>query len=156
MINALPPVLDRRATIKPKQSLSVVVSCFFLMIGLSWQVGAYDEDHLKNLATVLGTLEEKGLTLKKEKCKFFMKEIKNLGHIISKEGIRVDPDKYDAISNAPAPKNVKELQGFIGGINYYSKFIPKMAQICKPLYKNFYKKMLFGIGILINRQRSKC
>ncbi len=49
MLVHFPAVLDRRATIKPKQSLSVVVSCFFLMIGLSWQVGAYDEDHLKNL-----------------------------------------------------------------------------------------------------------
>jgi len=49
MLVHFPADLDRRATIKPKQSLSVVVSCFFLMIGLSWQVGAYDEDHLKNL-----------------------------------------------------------------------------------------------------------
>ena len=49
MLVHFPAVLDRRATIKPKQSLSVVVSCFFLTIGLSWQVGAYDEDHLKNL-----------------------------------------------------------------------------------------------------------
>ena len=47
-----------------------------------------------------------------------MSEIENLGHVISKHGIRVNPSKIDALLNLPSPTNVKELQCFIAGINY--------------------------------------
>ena len=63
-----------------------------------------------------------------------LNEVEHLGHIIDKHGIRVNVSKVEAIKNAPAPTNVKQLQSFIGCINYYSKFIPNMASICKPLY----------------------
>ena len=48
------------------------------------------------------------------------------------------------IYNAPIPANVKELQSFIGGVNYYAKFIPDMAKICKPLYKLLQKDIVWS------------
>ena len=96
--------------------------------------GRTDEEHLQNLSKVMDLLKVMGVTVRKEKCKFFMLEVEHLGHIISKMGIRVNPEKTEALGNVPVPKNVKELQSFIGGVNYYAKFIPNMATLCKPLY----------------------
>ena len=96
--------------------------------------GRTDEEHLQNLLKVMDLLKVMGVTVRKEKCKFFMLEVENLGHIISKMGIRVNPEKTEALGNVPVPKNVKELQSFIRGVNYYAKFIPNMATLCKPLY----------------------
>ena len=62
-----------------------------------------------------------------------MDEVEHLGLIVSKEGLKVNQKNIEAIQNATAPKNIKELQSFIGGINYYSKFIPDMASICMPM-----------------------
>ena len=87
-----------------------------------------------------------GVTVRKEKCKFFMLEVENLGHIISKMGIRVNPEKTEALGNVPVPKNVKELQSFIGGVNYYAKFIPNMATLCKPLYDLLKKGNQMDLG----------
>ena len=67
-------------------------------------------------------------------------------HIIGKYGIRVNPSKTDALRNAREPKNVEELQSFTGGVNYYSKFIPDMATITKPLYLLLQKNMNWEWG----------
>ena len=65
---------------------------------------------------------------------FFVKEIKYVGFIINKNGTRLNPHKIDAINELPEPKDLKQLQSFLGGINYYSKFIPNMSEIALPLY----------------------
>ena len=75
-----------------------------------------------------------------------MDEVEHLGLIISKEGLRVNPENIAAVKNAPSPKDTKQLQSFIGGINYYSKFIPDMASICKPLYILLQKEQPWSWG----------
>ena len=97
--------------------------------------GESDAKQLHHLERVMRKLSEVGITIRNEKCRFFMQEVENLGHIIDKFGIRVNPEKTEALKNARDPMNVKELQGSIGGVNYCSKFIPDMASICKPLYE---------------------
>ena len=92
-------------------------------------------------------LKAMGVTVRKEKCKFFMPEVEGLGHIISKEGIRVNPEKTEALNNAPVPRNIKELQSFTGGVNYYAKFIPKMAILCKSLYDLLQKGVEWHWGV---------
>ena len=66
---------------------------------------------------------------------FFVKENEYVRFIINKNGIRLNPHKIDAINELPEPKDLKQLQSFLGGIDYYSKFIPNMAEIAKPLYR---------------------
>ena len=63
--------------------------------------------------------------------------------LTDKNGIRVNPPKIDPIINMPQPTNVKQLQNFLGGVNYYSKFIPNMADIAKHLYKPIEKNTIW-------------
>ena len=76
-----------------------------------------------------------GATVNKRKCKFFADEIEYVGFIIDKHGLRTNPEKVKAIIELPAPACLKQVQSFLGGINYYSKFIPNMAETAKPLYQ---------------------
>ena len=67
------------------------------------------ETHLDHLRQVFECLSRANLTLKPSKCKSAVKEVKYLGHIISKDGIKVDPEKTSAVSTFPVPKSVKEV-----------------------------------------------
>ncbi|XP_023311910.1 uncharacterized protein K02A2.6-like isoform X3 [Anoplophora glabripennis] len=101
--------------------------------------GKDDEEHIRMLDNVLRKLQDAGLTVKADKCKFFQDELEYLGHKITKEGIKKTEDKVEAIVAAPTPTNVSETRSFIGMVNYYSKFIPDLATKLKPIY-NLLKK----------------
>ena len=58
-----------------------------------------------------------------------------LGHIVSERGIEVDPDKIKAIQDMPVPKTKKDVRGFIGKLQYISRFIAKLMMICDPVFK---------------------
>ena len=102
-----------------------------------------DEEHLKNIDKVLEILNEVGAMVNKSKCLFFANEIEYIGLLTHKNGIRVNPRKIDPIINMPQPTNVKQLQSFLGVVNYYSKFIPNMADIAKHLYKLIEKNAIW-------------
>ncbi|CAF3889578.1 unnamed protein product, partial [Rotaria sp. Silwood1] len=95
--------------------------------------GANEEEHLRTLEMVLLRLSEFGFRCNPEKCLFFQDEVSYLGFIIDKNGKRPDPRRVEAIKNMPAPKNVKELEAFIGKVNYYGKFISNFSDKCKLL-----------------------
>ena len=81
------------------------------------------EEHLNHLRQVFEVLREHQLYAKDSKCEFFKTEIHYLGHIISNEGIRMDPEKVDAILKWPHPRNLQELQMFLGLPSFYHKYI---------------------------------
>lgn len=91
-------------------------------------------EHKENIRKVLIRLRESGLKLKPKKCKFLMEEIEFLGHTITKDGLKMNREKRKAIENFPMPKNVKDIQKFLGLCGYYRKFIKGFALIAKPLY----------------------
>ncbi|KRZ10689.1 Uncharacterized protein T11_7653 [Trichinella zimbabwensis] len=95
--------------------------------------GATDDEHRRTLKLVLGRLKEFGLRIRKEKCTFFQREVEYLGHILSSMGIRADPKKTAAIVNMPLPANIAKLRSFLGMCNYYTEFVPKLAELCSPL-----------------------
>jgi hypothetical protein len=97
--------------------------------------GINEADHIKNLKAVLKRFEAAGLTLRKEKCIFFSKEVKYLGFIISENGVRADTDKVKPILELPAPENTTTLKSFLGMVNFYSKFINGFTDILTPMYK---------------------
>ena len=66
-------------------------------------------------------MEEKQLYEKTSKCFFRVQEVEYLGHIISHEGVKVDPDKIKAIKEWKVPKTIKQLRGFLGLTGYYHK-----------------------------------
>ena len=97
------------------------------------------DEHLIHLQQLFERLRSAGLTLKPTKCKFAAKQVKFLGHMISKEGIQVDPDKTKVIDTLPTPKTVKEVRSFLGMCNYYRRFIKSYSSITAPL-TNLLKK----------------
>ena len=91
------------------------------------------EDHKKHLQIVLQTLRDKQLYAKLKKCEFWLAQISFLGHVISKEGIFVDPKKIEAIVNWERPKTVSEVRSFLGLASYYQRFIKGFSKIFGPL-----------------------
>ena len=81
--------------------------------------------------------------MKCSKCDFFKSEIHYLGHLISSHGISPLPDKLDTIKNMPMPKDVKEIKQFLGLTGYYRKFVPRFADISRPLTQLTKKETKF-------------
>src|SRR5256885_3667240 len=81
------------------------------------------EEHKVHLELVFNALKKAGLMLKHSKCVFAQSEIKYLGHLVSSEGIRPDPEKIRKIAEFPMPTTKKEWMVFLGMANYYSRFI---------------------------------
>ena len=90
-------------------------------------------EHLEHLEEVFGRLRKADLKMKCSKCDFFKSKIHYLGHLISAEGIRPLPNKLDCIRNMPVPKDAKEIKQFLGLMGYYRKFVPRFADISRPL-----------------------
>ena len=96
--------------------------------------GRSNEEHIRNLRTVLQRLQEHGVRLRREKCSFFQNSVEYLRHLITAEGVHTTSKKIEAVVEAPAPQNVTELRSFLGLLNYYGKFIPNLASILHPLH----------------------
>ena len=92
------------------------------------------EEHIEHIKIVMKKLNEANIKLNPDKCKWFATKIKLLGHIISKDGIEMDPTKTESIKLRKEPTNAKEVQRFLGLCNYYRKFIKNFAEITSPLY----------------------
>ena len=84
--------------------------------------------------------------MKLVKCDFGRSHVHYLGHIVSGEGIEVDPAKVKAVKDMPAPTSVKQLQVFLGLCNYYGKYIPSFATHAKPFYKLLKKNTTYIWG----------
>lgn len=91
------------------------------------------EEHLEHLRQVLNRLRDNNLTVKAEKVKFCFEEIKFLGHLISKDQLKIDPDRTVVMQECPRPKDKKGVSRFIGMASYFSKFIPNYAELAVPL-----------------------
>ena len=86
-------------------------------------------EHLDNLRRVFAALDNYGLKLQLDKCVFFTTEVSYLGYIISKDGLRASDEKVQAILQY----DLKQLESFVGKLNYYGKFLPAFASVCAPL-----------------------
>ena len=89
--------------------------------------------HLEHLEIVFSHLWEAGLKMKCSKCDFFKSEIHYLEHLILPEGISPLPNKLDSIKHMPVPNSAKEIKQFLGLTGYYRKFVPRFADISRPL-----------------------
>ena len=92
-----------------------------------------DEEHLIHLRKVFEKCRKFGLSLNPKKTLFGLQEGKLLSHIISEEGIKIDPKRIDGILQISHPRSLKELQSFIGKINFLRRFIPNLAKLLKKL-----------------------
>ena len=95
--------------------------------------------HVQKLNQVFQRLREFNLKLQPDKCEFLRKEVAYLGHIISDQGVKPNPDKIKAVQEFPVPRNAKDIKSFLGLASYYRRFIPDFSKHAKPL-TNLLKK----------------
>src|SRR5258705_1926529 len=89
-------------------------------------------EHWRIVCQVLATLQRWRLFLKPEKCKFEQKEVEYLGLVISKDHVAMDLMKVRRVTEWPTPTKVKEVQSFLGFVNFYWKFICNFSNIAHP------------------------
>ena len=115
-----------------------------LLWGLDYRVAlaylddiiVYGRDRMQcmtRLAIVFGRLREAGLKLKPSKCALFDRETLYLGHVVSNQGIKTDPAKIEAVKIWTRPRDFKQVQCFLGTVNYYNRFIKDFSKIAYPL-----------------------
>ncbi|KAJ9565812.1 LOW QUALITY PROTEIN: hypothetical protein OSB04_001778 [Centaurea solstitialis] len=91
------------------------------------------EDHVVYLIEVLETLRRERLYAKFSKCDFWLQEVQFLGHLVNREGIKVDPTKIEAVMKWEVPKTPTEIRSFLGLAGYYRRFIQDFSKIVVPL-----------------------
>ena len=122
--------------------------------GLTWdRVLAYIDDviilattfteGIRNLRQVFDRFRSFNLKLKPKKCCLFRTEVEFLGKKVNRDGVTITDQKVNAIESWPAPKNKKELESYMGYMNYHRDFIPKYAEITDALYQRIHSKEKF-------------
>lgn len=101
------------------------------------------EEELSNLRQVFSRLARAGLKMSPKKCHLFQKEVKFLGHLVSSEGVRTDPEKIQTIRDWPQLANKSDVQSFVGLCTYYRKFVRGFATLAKPLHSLTGEKVVF-------------
>ena len=101
------------------------------------------DEMLDNLRTIFVRIRNANLKLNKKKCTFFQREVEYLGHIVSENGIKTEPNKIEAIVNWRIPSCKKQVKSFKGFCSYYRRFIKGLSSIAKPLYRLTEKKTKF-------------
>ena len=91
------------------------------------------EDHARHIHIVLQKLRDHHLYAKFSKCEFWLEEVSFLGHVLSKDGIAVDPSKVQDVLDWKQPQNVHEVRSFLGLAGYYRRFIEIFSKIAKPM-----------------------
>ena len=104
---------------------------------LVYGVGATEEDanadHDRKLKCLLERCKERGVTLNPSKLKLRMKEVTYMGHLLTKDGLKIDPEKVKAVKEMPRPADVEAVQRLDGFVNYLAKFLPKLADVMEPI-----------------------
>jgi hypothetical protein len=102
-----------------------------------------EEGHEEHLRLVLQKLREHRLYAKLSKCEFWMKQVAFLGHVISKGGISVDPNKVHDVLSWNAPMSAGDIRSFLGLAGYYQRFIDGFSKISKPMAELLEKDKKF-------------
>ncbi|GKA49364.1 putative nucleotidyltransferase, ribonuclease H [Tanacetum coccineum] len=92
-----------------------------------------EEEHERHLRIVLEILRQKKLYAKFSKCEFWLQQVAFLGHIVSADGIIMDPSKVEAITKWPRPTTVTEVRSFLGLAGYYRRFVEGFSRLALPL-----------------------
>lgn len=92
-----------------------------------------EAEHEEHLHQVFETLRANRLYAKFSKCEFWMKQVSFLGHVVSSEGLSVDPAKIEVVTNWPRPSTISEVRSFLGLVGYYRRFVEGFSHIASPL-----------------------
>ena len=102
-------------------------------------LGKSFEEAYDNLEEVLGCFQKHGLKVKPKKCDLFKFEVELLGHLVNKDGIQILDCHSERVRDWNPPTSRKEMESFLGFVNYLRDFIPHYAEIADPLYKSIVR-----------------
>jgi hypothetical protein len=102
-----------------------------------------DKEHEHHLRLIMEKLREHKLYVKFSKCEFWLNKVGFLGHIVSAEGVAVDPSKVTSVTEWESPKNAGDIQSFLGLAGYYRRFIENFSKIAKPMTELLKKDKKF-------------
>ena len=93
------------------------------------------DEMLDHVGLVLNCLKEFNLKIKPKKTYFFQSSVVFLGHVLSEDGISLNPEKVAKVKDWPVPKSAKEVHSFLGLASYYQRFIPQFTKWASPMHK---------------------
>jgi hypothetical protein len=93
------------------------------------------ETHISNLRTVFERMRRENLVLKPGKCNFLFTEIKILGYVLNKDGVKLDESQVTAVRNLQEPRTRKQTQKILGLFSYFRKFIPDYSKVAEPMQR---------------------
>nr|AAX95936.1 retrotransposon protein, putative, Ty3-gypsy sub-class [Oryza sativa Japonica Group]ABA93392.2 retrotransposon protein, putative, Ty3-gypsy subclass [Oryza sativa Japonica Group] len=102
-----------------------------------------EEEHEQHLRLVLEKLKEHQLYAKFSKCDFWLSEVKFLGHVITAQGVAVDPSNVESVTKWTPPKAMSQIRSFLGLAGYYRRFIENFSRIARPMTQLLKKEEKF-------------
>ena len=106
---------------------------------------SYDlKSHIENLSAVFKKLINHNLKLQPDKCEFLRKEVGYLGHVITEDGVKPNPEKIKAVQQFPIPKCPKDIKSFLGLVSYYRRFMPEFSKTSNSLISLLKKDTPFN------------
>jgi hypothetical protein len=102
-----------------------------------------EEEHAQHIRTILTRLREHKLYAKFSKCEFWLDRVQFLGHVLTPEGVSVDPSKVQDVLSWKSPTSVHHIRQFLGLARYYRRFIPDFSKIAHPMTKLLQKDAKF-------------
>jgi hypothetical protein len=135
-INSAPEIFQRRMHEFAEGLEGVeVIADDFLIYGCGESVETAEINHDENMIKMLEKARKVNLKMNPDKLRYKLKEAKFIGHILTSEGIKVDPSKVEAIEKMPIPEDVTAVKRFLGMVQYLGKFLSKLSDMTKPLRK---------------------
>ena len=107
--------------------------------------GETTEEHDKRLKEAMERIQNRGLTLNKERGKSHMSELEFMGHLLSARGIGPSQAKVEAVTEARQPESAAEVHSFLGLVNFCARFIPDHATVSEPL-RRLTRKVFISPG----------
>ncbi|BES91778.1 Reverse transcriptase (RNA-dependent DNA polymerase) [Nesidiocoris tenuis] len=111
----------------------IIVQDDILILGRGVTDEAASANHDEALRKLLDRAREVNIKFNRDKIKLKQKSVKYMGHIVSSEGLKPDPDKIRAINDMRYPRDVQEVKSFMGIVTYMAKFVPNLSAISEPL-----------------------
>jgi hypothetical protein len=102
-----------------------------------------EEEHAQHLRVILEKFRSHQLYAKFSKCEFWLQKVSFLRHVLTAEGVAVDPEKVEAVSSWKQPTSISEIRNFLGLAGYYRRFIPEFSKLARPMTELLKKDKKF-------------